>query len=66
MRLRSRDATSPAISEIASPWNIGSKQDDGGADHDGGRRKHHWAETHRAGVHDRLRQMIRPCSGGVR
>ena len=54
MRESRSDATSPAISEIARPWKIGSNRMTRGADDHGGGGEHHRAEAHRARVDDGL------------
>ena len=50
MRESSSDATSPAISEIASPWKIGSNRITAEPDDDRGGRQRHRPEPHGAGI----------------
>ena len=68
MRDSSSDATSPAISEMASPWKIGSGQHHRRRRHDhGGRGQGHRPEPHRAGVdHGLLERHAHPCHDAVR
>ena len=54
MRDSSSDATSPAISEIASPWKIGSNRMTADPDDHRRRRQRHRPEAHGAGVDHRV------------